>query len=582
MKQESIVELLKKRHKHISKDNNFWHSHYQLVSEYMFSRRQNFNETNQPGAFLHNDIFTSLPQNALQVAASTVLGALWPNAAKTIKIVKPPRAPDTEEVKDYYNKQTERLTHYMDDPSSGLLLALQDYMLDVFAFGSSAVAVFAGDDINQSPLSYQSWSLKEMSFDEDEKGFIDTVHRREKITIRNLVRRFGLENISAESLERYNNGDEEGTVEILHAIEPRLPESRLKFGSPDMPVASIHFEWNTGHILRESGFMSMPVIAARFYKAMNEVRGRSPAMMALPAVIQLNIIRQAYNVACEKTLNPPLWMLNDGVPGGFLDRSAGANNILNPSPRNGSSAPVGTLYTVGDMRFTDNLMEKLENEITQCLLLDRLLDLNNETTMTAAETQIRERLRGESLAPIYARQKVEFFTPLVERSYSVVLDTGLLGVVKDSPQEAYLKSQGVRDILYIPQDIVNLAEEGEQRLYDIEYLSPAEHIMNSYELKGIYTMVDFISQNAAAIPEAIDNLESDDAIKLASELTGVPKRMIASKESVQKKRQARAEMQQQQMEIEAQRSQSEVARNMAQAQATIMNQQQQQQKGRAA
>ena len=67
-------------------------------------------------------------------------------------------------------------------------------------------------------------------------------------------------------------------------------------------------------------------------------------------------------------------------------------------------------------------------------MIDRLLDFNNETRMTATETNIRDRDRNATLQSILSRQISSYFTPIIERTFNLLLSDGHLGVLPGTPE----------------------------------------------------------------------------------------------------------------------------------------------------
>jgi hypothetical protein len=210
----------------------------------------------------------------------------------------------------------------------------------------------------------------------------------------------------------------------------------------EYPYASLHFEYVSNKILRESGYLQMPIIISRFLKALGEKQGRSPAMFAMPAILRLNVVWELLMRAGEKKLDPPLYLLDNGTLGSdTIDTSPRAINVFSVSGL-GEKAPVGQLYDVGMLQDIYPIAETLVNDITKAFYVDRLMDLNNETRMTLGETQIRDRIRGEGLSSVFKRQESEFFSRFVSTVFNMLLEEGLLGVVRGSESERKIYPPG--------------------------------------------------------------------------------------------------------------------------------------------
>jgi hypothetical protein len=336
-----------------------------------------------------------------------------------------------------------------------------------------------------------------------------------------------------------------------------------------MPISSIHIEWDTNKILRESGFNQMPISVGRFTKALGEVYGRSPAMFAMPAILRLNLAWELVMRAGEKNLDPPLYLLDNGaLGGGTVDSSAGGLSVFNTTSL-GEKSPVGALFTVGDMSPIAQLIEQLIGDVSKAFFIDRLMDLNNKTRMTFGEAQIRDRFRGEGLSGTFKRQETEIFSPVIKSSFNILFEMGLLGVVRGSDRERELFDQGLVPLI-MPTSVVKAVERG-QKVFDIKYVSPANRIMQIEELQGITQTLDLtIGMMQGGIADAGDNLDSDKIVRRITELTGATDEMLADTKTIKDIRKIRAENAQAAQQIQMAQIGADI--NMKGAQAQSMKQ----------
>jgi len=563
----SKIGVIKNKLKVYKKRKEPWLNHYQLLGEFVNNRKQNFNEVNEQGAFLSKDIFDNTATKAAETAASSILGQLWPSAAQSFELVRSRNISDTEENREYFRFATEEAISMMDDSRSGLAVALTEIAFDDVVFGTVGLGVFKAKENKALPIRYVSWDVKTMHIDEDENKLVDTIYNEKTMTIRQAVLEYGLENLSAANQEKFSNGQEMENIVIIHAIEPRMEGDRTKFGNKSMPIASIHFEFKSEKILKESGFDEMPVLVTRLRKAMGEVQGRSLAMAALPDIIELNVIWETLTVAAEKLADPPLAILGDGDLGTTtIDTSAGAINVFNIANRTGVAKPIVEISTVGDIQPLMLMIDKLTESITNHFMIDRLLDLNNETRMTLGEANIRNELRGQSLGSLFTRKKAELFNNMIERSIAIFSEAGRLGVASGSEEEASLITAGIEPII-IPDEIVRKAAAGEE-IYKIKYISPAERATKAEEVQGNMAVIDVLNNTMPYKPDIVDNVNLDALIKRTAELTGASAEIINGLDVIKKVREATAAAQAQQQQLEQAREGSETVRNIAQAEAT--------------
>jgi hypothetical protein len=576
------VRKLLMRYKELQAEKQLWHPIYELISEYVMYRKKTFNYIYTPGQSYAEDVFDSTAPDAAALMMSALLGALWPNGAKSIRIAPPQdlrrqielatggEQDDTDEIKQYYQFVTEEMARYMDNPKSGLRTALEEYMWDQTSFGISGILIEERDD-NEVPIRYKALDAKSMCVEEDQDGNISGVFIERSLTLRQAVAQYGVEALNKKHREEFEKGIETKTrVKVLQIIEPRLDGDPNSFGSKDMPIASIHIDIENEKMLRNAGYDEHPAPVSRFWKAMGEKQGRSPAMNALPAILEANAIGEAWPIAIEKTLDPPLLVKDDGSLGnGIIDTSARGITVVNTSGRITNDNPIEPMFTVGDLQWTALRRTELIETIKNHFFIDRLMDLNNEKRMTLGEANIRNELRGQTLNPVYSRQIEEQFVPLTDRTFNVLYRRGKLGVERGSLEAEQMLARGEIPY-YIPDIVVERMKNG-QEVYQIEFISPAVRIMHTEELQGIERTLQVGVEVSAVQPEILDNLNLDKTIRHISDLTGAPHELLNSMDVVQKARKARKELQERQLALEEQRMQSETARNAGQAVSSVQN-----------
>lgn len=572
MASQSRIDRYLSRYRDLEIEKQPWLTHYQALSEIFHTRKADFTHVSSPGEFLQDNVFDNLGQFAAHQMASVFSSMLWPDSARTFNIRPVRRLRDQPGVEAYFRYVTEEIHEAMDQARAGLQLALMEHFLDQGVFGTSGIAVFEGpeDDVSL-PVVYEAWDVKAMCISQNAQGFVDTIYFKVNKTVRQVYEEYGKEDVvSTHVTEKYQAGKFEDKIEVLKILEPKSIEQG-KEGLAAMAVRSVHIDVTNKILMRESGFEEMPVFVVRMFKKADEVYGRSPAMIALPDAISLNGLAEGVLVATEKQLDPPLALLDDGRLGGaVVDTSAGALSILNVSGRLGGEKPIFPLFTVGEMQSAEKLEERLQAKIMQAFFLDRLLDLNNKTIMTAYETSVRNRLRGESTGSVFSRQEKEALVPLIERTFNIMWRRGHFGVVDKGPgakQRAEWKELTGKDII-VPEIIVKAIEAGLD-IYEIEFISPAKRFMQAEKLQGIFSAVDAVLALAPVFPTIPDRIDPDLLLEDIYTLAGTPKHNLRTMDDTQKWRAAQAERQNAAAALTAGKDLAQIQRDSAQARASL-------------
>ena len=561
------------RFKALEVEKEPWLIHLQALSDIFLTRKSDFTQDHTPGEFLNDEVFDNTGQFAAQLMGSVFLSMLWPDSARTFEVKPVRRLKDIPEVEEYFQFVTEEMRTAMDRPEAGLNSALMEHFQDQGVFGTSGIATFEGpEDDPTTPVVFEAWDIKGMYISQNAQGRVDTIYLKMKRTVRQIVEEYSTpgDKVSAGVLELHKGGKLEEKIDVLKVIEPKRPE-RGKSGVAGMKMRTAHIDMKHKVIMREGGFEEMPVAVGRMFKRTDETYGRSAAMMAMPDAVSLNALSEAVLVATEKQLDPPLGVLDDGrLGGGVIDTSAGALNVFHASGQINSNQPIFPLFTVGELQSAEKLEERLIGKIMQAFFLDRLLDLNNTVQMTAFETSIRNRMRGESLGAVFSRQETEVLTPTIQRVFNIMWRRGALGNeagIGARLRQMWDKITGT-DAIVVPEAVREAVAAGLD-VYTIEYISPSKRFMQAEKLQGIFTATDALAALSVIIPGISDNIHPDKTARAIVKLSGSPSEILRTPKEVADVRQAQASEQEAVDALEAAKSSSETARNVAQARATL-------------
>jgi hypothetical protein len=563
---EQRAQAIMAKHRQLLAKKTPWLYTYQLLGEFIMTRKQDFTLHISPGMFLTGKIFDSTAPMANHDMASSMLGDLWPNASRSFSIHPPDTMSEedrnSKEVKEYFHWVSHTMAEVMDDPKCGLALALEEYFYDQGAFGISGIYIKENEELgSETPLSYMAVDAKKIAIAENAQGVVDTCYVLREMTMRQVVQEYGEENVSPRVKEAFHSPDgsrQEELIQVLHAVEPRIDNPQA-FGAQGFPIASDHIEVPEGHMIKESGMKKMRIYITRFWKTMNEVYGRSPGMESMPDILEINEMTENSIVAVEKTLNPPLLVLSDGSLGNqTINTSTGAISVHNVSGRiaNSGLKPVEPLITVGELKDTYLRIETLVAKIQKNFFIDKLTTLDNTQRKTLGEANIIDGMRQRSLVTVYARQIGELFSRIVEGTFDVLFDQKRLGIIKGSTDDLILQFLGKPPQHYIPDAIAKLINSG-QNGYKIRFVSPAARSMRAEELKGIQQSLTAVINMSQAVPDILDTINTDKAAELIVELSGANSAILNDAETIKALRQQRIQVQQQQAAA-AQHAQSAV------------------------
>lgn len=552
-----------------------WLIHYQALAEIFLTRKMDFTRVIIPGQFLQADVFDNTGQFSAYLFASIFLSMMWPDASRTFRLTPNYRLKNLPGVEDFFRFATHVMHEHMEKPKAGLSMALMEHFLDTGIFGTAGV--FTEDNSKNDPelpLVYDAWGVKNMNISETKQGFVDEVYYIRPLKVKQIVSEYNKtgDYIPARIMEKYRTGKHDEELDVLIVIEPKQPEKddigNLKRGMAGMAIRTVHIAVGEGAKLRTGAFEEMPVAVGRLFKQLNEPLGRSCGMLALPDAQSLNTLTEGVLVATEKSLDPPLGVLDDGrLGGGIIDTSAQAINVFNTSGRQSNEKPVFPLFTIGEFQQALEQQKQLAAKIAQAFFLDRLLDLNNQVQMTAYETSVRDKIRGEALGGVFSRQEKEVMTPMIERSFNILFRGGYMGIVSEGPGAKLRKTWdsivGAEKVI-VP-DVVLKAWKAGLNVFDVEYISPAKRFQQSDKLRGLMTALDSVIALAPVQPQAMDGVDVDKLVNRLFELSGAPMDIIRTQLALTKFRAANREEADKQKQLDQGEQQANIGLKASQA-----------------
>lgn len=570
---KQLVELLKSNLNQMKAEKQPYIQMYQNVSFFVRARRSDFTCETTPGRFLTGQIYSSTATHAAHIASSTYVGQLWPSAEKTIRIDPPyplQKRKSKQHIQDYFEEVTRRVRNVFKQPEAGWAVAQDEHMLDLVVFGVSGIEIqnTTGVDSLRVPVRFKAFDAKVAYLRENFSGMVDTVYLVRQMSVNQVVQEYGLDSCSDEVKRMYEQKDGKGKnqkIKVLQAIEPRPPEEVDGKGNQGTPWRSTHVDLKCDYIMKKSGFDELPTIVARFFKDKGEIYGRSPATEGLPEIISLDGFSEALELAAEKTLDPPLEVFTDAISGGVIDSSAGAHNAkISPMGARDMDIPMARpIFTVGDMKPAQEEKKELKEAIYAMFSVDRLLDLNNDTRMTLGEANIRNELRGDSLAAVYNRLINEFYDPAVRQVVNILFAKGLLGVIQDSDEYFDLLDRGIEPLI-IPEEIIQAVAQQDDEYFDVTFISPAARILQRETLIGISRMLEVAEKLVAVNPDALDCIDFDAGVREVQYLSGAPSYLLRAPDKVEEIRNERKAAQQAAMESQLAQSQANTQKTQAQ------------------
>jgi hypothetical protein len=507
MAKTDLTKSLLSRFDKLQSQRQNWETHWQDVADYMQPRKADVTKQRARGDKRMELIFDSSPIQAIELLAASLHGMLTnPSTPWFTLRFKDEDVDGEDEAKLWLQSATDAM--YTAFNRSNFQQEIFELYHDLITFGTAAMFI---EEDDADLIKFSTRHINEVFIAENDKGRIDTIYRRFKISARAAVQKFG--NKISSDIRSIVDKDPYKEIEIIHAVYPRKDFNPTKKDKSNMPFESVYIEFKTGNELSVSGFKEFPFVVPRYLKASNEIYGRSPAMTALPDVKMLNEMSKTTIKAAQKQVDPPLLVPDDGfllpvrtVPGGLNFYRSGTRDRIEPL-NIGANNPLGL-----------NMEQQRRDAIRAVFYVNQLM-MQDGPQMTATEVIQRNEEKMRLLGPVLGRLQSELLKPLIDRVFNILLRNNML------PQAPEFLSG--RDI-------------------EIEYVSPLAKAQKSSELQSIMRAIEILGSLANVAP-VFDYVNFDNLVKHLADIVGVPQKILKSQSQVNAERQ-QAQQQQQEMQ----------------------------------
>jgi hypothetical protein len=507
MAETDLTKDLLKRFGKLVTQRQTWESHWQEVADYMMPRKADVTKTRSQGDKRTELIFDSSPLHAVELLSASLHGMLTNPSTPwfSLKFKNIEGGEDEDAANEWLEDTTEKMYEVFN--RSNFQQEIFELYHDLITFGTAAMFI---EEDAEDIVRFSTRHIGEIYISENNKGKIDTIFRKFKISARSAVAQFGANNVSSKLLAIANKNPFE-EVELLHVVYPRDTFDPKKKDAKNMEYASVYIEVDSKEQISESGFNEFPYVVPRYLKASFEIYGRSPAMTALPDVKMLNEMCKTTIKAAQKQVDPPLLVPDDGfilpvrtVPGGLNFYRSGTRDRIEPL-NIGANNPLGL-----------NMEEQRRNAIRDTFYVNQLM-MQNSPAMTATEVVQRNEEKMRLLGPVLGRLQSELLRPLIDRVFAIMIRKNLF-----QPVPQFLSGKTIQ----------------------IEYVSPLAKAQKTSELQSIMRAIEIFGTLSKIAP-VFDHVNIDELVNYLAEIVGVPAKILNSGAEINAIRQKKAQQEQQ-------------------------------------
>ena len=435
-----------------------------------------------------------------------------------------------KKTRQWFEAVTEILFNERYAPHANFSSQNQSNFQSLGAFGNGAMYVddFTGRWGHKDGLRYRGCPLGELFWGENHQGIIDRCIRWFRYTAYQAEERWP--GRLPAGMQTALHSKSPSLFDFLHAVHPRADydpeapdERRLPFCSVYVSVTGQCIMWNPERESMEQGYSTFPYAPMRYDQAPNEVYGRGPAQMVLPALKTLNAQKRVFLKQGHRASDPVLLSADDGIMNFSMRPGA-----LNKGGMSTDGKPLVGILPTGDIATNEKMMEMEKALIQSAFLVDLFQILTETPTMTATEVIERTHEKGILLAPTLGRQQSEHQGPMIDRELDVLSRQHKLPPMPPRLKEA-------------------------QGTYKVVFQSQLSKMAHAQEVAGTLRVIENMREIVAITgdPSPLDRFNFDNLTEDAAIISGTRERWLRTDDEIKQVRKDRQKSQQAQQDIES-------------------------------
>lgn len=431
------------------------------------------------------------------------------------------------------------------------LEACRDRMLDAFrasnlynalpitygncaAFGVDALVM---EEDDEEVFRFENLAIGTYWLSTNAKRRVDCIVRELRMTVRQLVDRFGEDNVSGRVRARWAAKGYEDAVDVVHVVCPNANHNPRGIMSAEKKYLSIYYEASeptAASALSLKGFDAFPVLCPRWQVTGRNAYGQGPGKRIRGHSKALQAYKRALDKGTNKMADPPLTAPSSmqgrettQIAGGitYYDETKSGAPLVQPL-YNTHTFPVEKIFP---------LIQDARQQIEAGCYADLFMMLSNSDRrqVTAEEIRAKQEEKLLQIGPVLENLNDELLDPLIARGFTSMLARGLL---PEPPEEI----------------------QGQALI--VQYVSTMAQVQKMLGLGALDRLLGVIGNVAGIDSSIVDNFDADKVALEYHDMLGVTSRILRFPEQRDQLRQQRAQAQQAQAQAEQQVQQAQAAK----------------------
>ena len=396
---------------------------WQEIAENFYPERADFTSPHNFGDDFAAHLMDSFPVLMRRELANSISAMLRPRDRPWFRSTTLDDAIDDEEKNAKfleYIRDTMRRKIY--DARSQFIRATKQADHDFVTFGNAVLDV--DEDRDREHLFFRGHHLRDCVWLENRRNVIDHLHRRDKMTARNMKREFGEENLHPTVKQAAEKEpDKEFTIRcvVMPADEYNSIKNQKNANGGKLPFVICYVDVDNCKILKEAPRATFQYVVPRWHTITGWQYAFSPAtIIALPDARLAQQMARILLESGEKAVDPPAIAKMEAVR--ETNIQAGALTWVDISHDEKLSEAFQLLEFKGDMRTGFAMRADLREMLTKAFFLDKLNLPPSEGGEKMTAEEVRRRLEEfvRSALPLFEPMEIEYNTQVLDKSFETL------------------------------------------------------------------------------------------------------------------------------------------------------------------
>jgi len=403
---------------------------WQEIAENFYVERSDFTGEHVMGDDFAEHLMDSYPSLLRRELGNSISSMLRPRERQWFRTTTLDDERDADpENAQYLEYVVRKMKSIMYDTRTKFVRATKECDHDFVTFGQGVISV--EESPGRDHLFYRTFHLRDCAWLENYAGDIDHLHRKDKMTARRMLERFGEKNVhpTIKQAAKREPGKEFNVRCIVLPYGEYDMISKNKASSygkkRKLPYVVIYVDADNQKVLREGGMPEFPYVIPRWHTVSGLAYAYSPTTcIGLPDARMMQQMTRIILEAGEKAVDPPVVAVEEAVR--EVNLAAGAITWADFSFDGKLREAVQPITVDNNMSVAFSMRTDMREMLQKAWFIDKLQmpQVEGADQMTAREVSIRQQEFIRNLLPLFEPIEVEYNSRVLDKSFALMRNMG--------------------------------------------------------------------------------------------------------------------------------------------------------------